>query len=113
MSSSTIIEAAVTGLLSSGTLVAAWAKWFDHRDKKRDTERALQRDRDETWFKEADEAYRRVQQECSSCNQRLNTLSHRFYRLMAALDDMCDMAENGSVRIPDLRQAVRTARQEP
>jgi hypothetical protein len=71
----------------------------------------------ETWFVEADAAYRRIDRECKDCklqlkecNTTIDQLNGRFHRLIDGLDDLCQTSENGMVTIAEVRTVVRAAR---
>lgn len=84
----------------------------EEEEQKREKQWEDTRKRDETWFKEADQAYKRVENECNKCHDRLSLLSTRFYKLLAALDEICDNSIGGIIQVVDLRLAVRIAREE-
>lgn len=117
---SELVRVIIVALISSGSLWTVALFYLNRREKlrekkeeERERERARDRERDETWFHEADQAYKRVEQECNKCNQTLGALRRRFHTLLWALDDMCDQAGTGEVKVSELRAAVRVARKLP
>jgi hypothetical protein len=117
---SELVRVIVVALISSGALWSVALFYLNRREKireraeeRREDERIEARKRDETWFREADQAYKRVELECTKCTQTLGSLRRRFHTLLWALDDMCDQAGNGDVKVAELRAAVRIARKLP
>jgi hypothetical protein len=117
---SELFRVILVALVSSGALWSVALFYLNRREKRREAleerreqERNDARKRDETWFHEADQAYKRIETECNKCTQNLGTLRRRFHTLLWALDDMCDNAHSGEVKVIELRAAVRVARQGP
>jgi hypothetical protein len=115
---SELLRVILVALVSSGALWSIALFYLNRREKRREAleerreqERKDARKRDETWFHEADQAYKRIETECNKCTRNLGALRRRFHTLLWALDDMCDQSGSGDVKVVDLRKAVRVARQ--
>jgi hypothetical protein len=109
------LYSALIGIATSGALWAPSLYFLNRKESKRaqkeekdEQRRDDQRKRDETWFREADGAYKRVEDECTRCRGELRRLHSAFYGLVDDLNDI-DGQDIGTLRA-QVRSATRRAR---
>lgn len=109
-----LITSAAVGLCSSGVLVASVQAFFNRTTRNAEAERQqseAQARQHETWFREAEAAYQRVNNECNKCRQELQELRNVTENLIEALAEVIPMLPLDDDRTLKLRVAARAARQ--